>query len=78
MLNNNFFDLDFFAKNVKDEDSAFNLYKGLYLTTLEQTLNSKNFDSFLKLEAFGYSNLVKKFESKSHYEICFKIFERGI
>ena len=76
MLNNNFFDLDFFAKNVKDEDSAFNLYKGLYLTTLEQTLNSKNFDSFLKLEAFGYSNLVKKFESKSHYERCFKIFDQ--
>jgi hypothetical protein len=76
MLNNNFFNLDFFAKNINDEDSAFNLYMGLYLTTLEKALNAKNFDSFLKLEAFGYSNLVKKFESKSHYERCFKIFDQ--
>ena len=67
--------LIFFQENIRDEEDAYNLYKGLYSTCLINSLENKNFIEFFNLEAWGLKKLVKIFDSKNHFNKCLKIFD---
>ena len=41
--------LIYFQKNIRDEEDAYNLYKGLYSTCLINSLENKNFEEFFNL-----------------------------
>ena len=77
-LQNNINNLKFFINNLSDIESAYNLYKGLYLHTLNQILEINDFNSFIKLEELGYKKLIKNFEEDYHYERCLNIFDRAV
>ena len=65
----------FFSDHLKNEDDAYNLYKGLYATELKNSLENLNLDYFFFLESLGISRIIKKFETQKHYNRCFKIFD---
>ena len=67
--------LIYFQKNIRDEEDAYNLYKGLYSTCLINSLENKNFKEFFNLENWGLENLVKIFDNQNHYNKCLKIFD---
>jgi len=67
--------LIYFQKNIRDEEDAYNLYKGLYSTCLINLLESKNFKEFFNLENWGVEKLVKIFDNQNHYNKCLKIFD---
>ena len=60
-LRNNLNNLKYFSNNVSDIESAYNLYKGLYLQILTQILEIKDFNTFIELEEFGYKKLIIRF-----------------
>ena len=65
----------FFSDHLKNEDDAYNLYKGLYATELKNSLENLNLDYFFFLEGLGISRIIKKFETQKHYNRCYKIFD---
>jgi hypothetical protein len=67
--------LIYFQKNIRDEEDAYNLYKGLYSTCLINSLENKNFKEFFNLENWGLKNLVKIFDNQNHYNKCLKTFD---
>jgi hypothetical protein len=67
--------LIYFQKNIRDEEDAYNLYKGLYSTCLINSLENKNFKEFFNLENWGLEKLVKIFDKQNHYNKCLKIFD---
>jgi hypothetical protein len=67
--------LIYFQKNIRDEEDAYNLYKGLYSTCLINSLENKNFKEFFNLENWGLEKLVKIFDNQNHYNKCLKIFD---
>jgi hypothetical protein len=67
--------LIYFQKNLRDEEDAYNLYKGLYSTCLINSLENKNFTEFFNLENWGIEKLVKIFDNQNHYNKCLKIFD---
>jgi hypothetical protein len=67
--------LIYFQKNIRDEEDAYNLYKGLYSTCLINLLESKNFKEFFNLENLGLEKLVKIFDNQNHFNKCLKIFD---
>ena len=67
--------LIYFQKNLRDEEDAYNLYKGLYSTCLINSLENKNFTEFFNLENWGLEKLVKIFDNQNHYNKCLKIFD---
>jgi hypothetical protein len=67
--------LIYFQKNIRDEEDAYNLYKGLYSTCLINSLENKNFKEFFNLENWGLINLVRKFDNQNHFNKCLKIFD---
>jgi hypothetical protein len=77
-LRNNLNNLKYFSNNVSDIESAYNLYKGLYLQILTQVLEIKDFNTFIELEEFGYKKLIKSFEEDYHYERCLNIFDNTL
>ena len=72
----NIFDqLIYFQKNIRDEEDAYNLYKGIYTKCLINSLENKNFKEFFNLEDWGIAKLVKIFDNQNHYNKCLKIFD---
>ncbi len=67
--------LIYFQKNIRDEEDAYNLYKGIYTKCLINSLENKNFKEFFTLEDWGIAKLVKIFDNKNHYNKCLKIFD---
>ena len=67
--------LIYFQKNIRDEEDAYNLYKGLYSTCLINSLENKNFKEFFNLENWGLEKLVKIFDNQNHFNKCLKIFD---
>jgi hypothetical protein len=67
--------LIYFQKNIRDEEDAYNLYKGLYSTCLINSLENKNFKEFFNLENWGVEKLVKIFDNQNHFNKCLKIFD---
>ena len=67
--------LIYFQKNIRDEEDAYNLYKGIYTKCLINSLENKNFKEFFKLEDWGIAKLVKIFDNQNHYNKCLKIFD---
>lgn len=67
--------LIYFQKNIRDEEDAYNLYKGIYTKCLINSLENKNFKEFFELENWGMKQLVKIFDNQNHYNKCCKIFD---
>lgn len=67
--------ITFFANHLKNEDDAYNLYKGLYATELKNSLENLNLEYFCFLEVLGISKIIKRFETQKHYNRCYKIFD---
>jgi hypothetical protein len=67
--------LIYFQKNIRDEEDAYNLYKGIYTKCLINSLENKNFEEFFNLEDWGIAKLVKIFDNQNHYNKCLKIFD---
>ena len=67
--------LIYFQKNIRDEEDAYNLYKGIYTKCLINSLENKNFKEFFNLEDWGIAKLVKIFDNQNHYNKCLKIFD---
>ena len=64
-----------FQKNIRDEEDAYNLYKGIYTKCLINSLENKNFKEFFNLENWGIVKLVRIFDNQNHFNKCLKIFD---
>jgi hypothetical protein len=67
--------INFFSDNLKNENDAYNLYKGFYANELIKSLEDKNLHNFFLLEDLGFRKIIKKFETQRHYNRCLKIFD---